>query len=58
MHRWILGGLSNEEWRELLGLEYALTWNYTDDFEKDERRYKELSNRKWAWRAKIDLLKH
>ena len=41
------GCLTEKEWRELLGLEYVLTWNYTNDIEGDEMRYKELSNRRW-----------
>ena len=44
---WPMGCLSEEEWRELLGLEYVLTWNYTDDMKRDEKRYKELYNRRW-----------
>lgn len=53
MRRWLLGGLSEAEWQELVALEYVLTWNYTDDYETDERRYKELSDRKWAGRANV-----
>lgn len=37
------GCLSEEEWKELVGLEYALAWGYSDD----EKRYKELSERRW-----------
>lgn len=51
MRRWMLGGLSEAEWRELVALEYVLTWNYTDDIEKDENRYRVLSDRCWAGRA-------
>lgn len=51
MRRWVLGGLSEAEWRELVALEYVLTWNYTDDIEKDEKRYRLLSDRCWAGRA-------
>lgn len=40
--------LSQDEWLEILALEYVLTWNYTDDFDKDKRRYIELSNKKWS----------
>ncbi len=40
--------LTEEEWRELLGLEYVLTWHYSDDIERDDKRYKELSNKRWG----------
>lgn len=36
--------LSEGEYRELLGLEYVLTWGYSDDIDKDELRYLELQN--------------
>lgn len=42
------GCLTEKEWRELLALEYVLTWNYTDDIEGDKKRYKELSNKRWV----------
>ena len=44
---WPMGCLSEKEWRELLGLEYVLTWRYTKNEAEDEKRYKELSNRRW-----------
>ena len=28
--------------RELLTLEYVLTWRYTDDYEADDKRHKEI----------------
>jgi hypothetical protein len=40
--------LTNKEWRELVALEYVLTWRYTDDEERDDKRYRELSEKKWA----------
>jgi len=40
--------LTEMEWRELLGLEYVLTWGYSDDSDKDEKRHKELSEKKWG----------
>jgi len=34
--------LTEEEYRELLGLEYVLIWRYTEDYELDFCRYEEL----------------
>ena len=48
---WPHGGLSKDEWEEIVALDYVLTWNYTDDLERDERRYKELSDKTWAGMA-------
>jgi hypothetical protein len=45
---WPLGCLTEVEWRELLGLEYVLTWGYTNNEKEDEKRYMELSNRRWV----------
>lgn len=42
-----LKNLTLSEWHELLGLEYILTWNYTDDSDRDEKRHKELSDKRW-----------
>lgn len=33
-----------ELWKELVSLEYVLTWGYSDDLKKDEKRYKELQD--------------
>ena len=38
------GSLTTEEYKELITLEYVLTWGY--DGLGDEERYKELSNKK------------
>jgi hypothetical protein len=38
------GNLTNQEYRELITLEYVLTWGY--DNQGDEERYKELSKKK------------
>lgn len=38
------GNLTNEEYRELIALEYVLTWGY--DNPGDEERYKELRKKK------------
>lgn len=51
--KWILGGLTEDEWKELVTLEYVLTWNYSDNFDVDEKRYLQLSKKCWAGR---DLL--
>jgi hypothetical protein len=37
--------LTKKEWEELVTLDYVLTWRYTDNYEKDLKRYKELSNK-------------
>lgn len=34
--------LTDAEWRELVTIEYVLTWGYSDDEEKDRARQKEL----------------
>ena len=44
----IEGNLSTSEWRELLAIEYVLTWNYTDNYERDEARLKFLRNKRWG----------
>lgn len=38
------GNLTNQEYRDLITLEYVLTWGY--DNPGDEERYKELSKKK------------
>jgi hypothetical protein len=38
------GNLTNQEYRDLITLEYVLTWGY--DNPEDEERYKELSKKK------------
>jgi hypothetical protein len=43
----VRGILSEEEWQELVTLDYILTWNYTTDYERDLNRYQELSERRW-----------
>ena len=40
------GRLSKKQWRELVTLEYVLTWRYSDDLEGDTRRHKELREMK------------
>lgn len=42
------GFLSKSEWIEIVTLDYVLTWRYTDDYEKDLKRYKELSAKRWG----------
>ena len=41
--------ISEDEWQELVALEYVLTWNYSDNNERDTRRYMALSARKWNY---------
>jgi hypothetical protein len=38
------GNLTNQEYRELITLEYVLTWGY--DKKNDEERYKQLRDKK------------
>ena len=40
--------LTDEEWREIVSLDYVLTWRYTDDYERDLKRYNELSKKRWG----------
>jgi hypothetical protein len=42
------GFLSEAEWKEIVTLDYVLTWRYTDDYDKDLKRYKELSAKRWG----------
>jgi len=42
------GFLSEAEWKEIVTLDYVLTWIYTDDYDKDLKRYKELSAKRWG----------
>lgn len=44
---WMHGGLTEEEWNELVGLEYVLT-HYPKHPDADEKRHKFLSDKKWA----------
>jgi len=50
---WFYGGLTKKKWRELVALEYVLTWGYSDNKKKDEKRHKKLSKKLWEGR---DLL--
>lgn len=45
--KWPQFNLSGEEWNEIVALDYILTWNYTDNYERDLKRYKKLSNKRW-----------
>ena len=45
--RYPKGDLTEEEWQELVTLDYVLMWHYTDEYEKDLTRYKELSKKRW-----------
>ena len=46
-YSWPQGCLTDKEWQELVALEYVLTWDYSEDKDADEKRYKELSEKKW-----------
>lgn len=46
-YTWPKGCLTDNEYEELVTLEYVLTWGYTDNEQKDEKRYKELSDKRW-----------
>ena len=45
------GNLTNEEYRELITLEYILTQGY--DKKGDEERYKQLSEKKYELRKRV-----
>lgn len=40
--------LTDEEWEEIVVLDYVLIWHYTDDYDRDLRRYQELVKRKYS----------
>lgn len=40
--------LTDKEWVEIVTLEYVLTWGYSNDLDKDNSRYIELSVKKWG----------
>ena len=42
------GFLTQSEWDEIVTLDYVLTWGYTDDYNNDLKRYKELSAKRWG----------
>ena len=39
--------LTDAEWKEIVALDYVLTHGYTDVYDKDLKRYKELSIKRW-----------
>ena len=41
------GDLTDDEWQELVTLEYVLTHGYSEDETADKARHKELSDKKW-----------
>jgi hypothetical protein len=43
----IRGILTEEEWQELVTLDYVLTWRYTNDYQRDLKRYNQLSDLRW-----------
>lgn len=44
IHKAFKGNLTDDEWNELIGLEYVLTWGYDEGGEY--KRYKELCDKK------------
>jgi hypothetical protein len=40
------GKLTNEEWQELVAIEYVLTWRYSENPDRDEKRLIELREKK------------
>jgi hypothetical protein len=40
------GNLTEKEYRELLGLEYVLTWGYSEDETSDDKRFRKLNEKK------------
>lgn len=47
-------GVTESEWRELLTLEYVLTWNYSDNNKRDTKRYMNLSHKHWDFGFAFD----
>lgn len=46
-YKWPKGCLTEDEWRELVTIEYVLTWRYTDNEKLDDLRYRYLSDKRW-----------
>lgn len=42
----IKGYLTQEEWYELVALDYILTFRYTENYDADLKRYEELINKR------------
>lgn len=40
------GRLTEKEWKELVALDYVLTWGYTDNEKRDLKRQRELRKKK------------
>jgi hypothetical protein len=47
---WPQLNLSDKEWQELMSLEYVLTHGYSEDEKVDEKRLKELREKKYLFR--------
>jgi len=45
-------GFTKDKLLELVGLEYVLTWRYSDNLSRDEKRHRELSDELWTLREK------
>jgi len=45
------GFLSEEEWQEVVALDYILTWRFTNNYERDLARYKELGEKQSGTKA-------
>ena len=41
-----IAGLTEKEWKELVALDYVLTWGYTDNEKRDLKRQKELRKKR------------
>lgn len=46
-YTWPKGCLTEKEWKELVTLEYVLTWGYSDNLDVDDSRYRYLSTKRW-----------
>lgn len=40
--------LTDDEWQEIVTLDFVLTHQYSDDIQTDLERYKELELKRWA----------
>jgi hypothetical protein len=47
-----------EEWSELVTLDYVLTRNYTDNYERDFKRYRQLSDKWWGMYEFKKIISH
>ena len=47
LRTWMLGGLTDDEWLEICALDYTFIWGFSDDEERDNKRYQELVEKRY-----------